>query len=46
MMRSHVLQFVAEKCAFNDSVDGMLANAPTLTIPLLFYCFFSFFLFS
>lgn len=37
MMRFHALQFVAEKCAFNDSVDGMLANASTLTIPLFFF---------
>lgn len=38
MMRFHALQFVAEKCAFNDPVDGMLANASTtLTIPLFFF---------
>lgn len=40
MMRFHVLQFVAEKYAFNDSVDGMLANAPNiLTIPWNYFFF-------
>lgn len=44
MMRFHALQFVAEKCAFNDSVDGMLANASTtLTIPLFFFIVLFFF---
>lgn len=36
-------RFVAEKCAFNDPVDGIFANVPTLTIPWNYFFFFFFY---
>ena len=46
MMRFHVLQFVAEKCAFNDFCRRNACKRPHFndsTIILLFFFFFSFF---